>query len=414
MKLLHLTNLYPPFASGPAEKQCALLVREMIARNHVNRVLTADITAPNVADHEPHVNRRLRLFTPTGPRDFLRLFLTQRHNRRALVEELEQLGPDLVVVWSMWGLSHSLLWELQRRRVRLVFAVLDAWPRHRLRDDPWYWWWAAPLPLDQKIFRRLLRELRLAPAILRSHSAGRPYSLPMRHGFFASRALRDSVRLAGFDVDGTEVLPHCLGRDELHPPPQRRDEIRRLLWIGRLDADHDPITAIQAVQELRHQGEMRFSLDIFGRGDVTMEARVRDIVRAAQLGGAVTVRQISTEEVAMLYPSYDIFLHTARHPDPFPLVLVRAMAARVPVIAAPEGSANDVVNNGRNALTFRTGDPSDCAEKILRLVTDRALLDSITEHAYRDVLDVYSAAVVGGRFDRILHAAARAPVADFA
>lgn len=410
MKLLHLTSSYPPFATGVAEKQCALLVRELAVRNHVNRVLTSDVTLPNIPDHDPQVNRRLRLFSPAGPRDFARLFLTQRYNRRVLIEELDQLLPDLVVVWNMAGLSHSLLWEIQRRRLRMVFAVLDGWPRHRLRDDPWYWWWAAPLPLDQKIFRRLLREIRLAPAILRSHPAYRPHSLRMRRGFFASRALRDSVRLAGFDVDGTEVLPHCLGRDELHAAPQRREELRRLLWIGSLNADHDPVTAIQALQELRHQGEMRFSLDLFGRGEVTMEARVRDYVRSAQLAGAVTVRQVSVEEVAMLYPSYDIFLHTARQPDAFPLVLVRAMAARVPIVATPEGSANEVVRNGHNALTFRTADPADCAEKILRLATDRALIDEITERGYREVLDVYSSAVVGGRLDHLLHAAMQTPV----
>lgn len=405
MKLLHLSSLYPPFSSGAAERQCSLLVRELAARDHVNRVLTSDVTSPNIADREPHVNRRLRLFAPHGPRDFLRLFFTQRHNRRVLIEELDQLMPDLVVVWGMTGLSHSLLWEIDRRGLRMAFAVLDAWPRHRLRDDPWYWWWAAPLPLDQKIARRLLRELRLDRPILRAHAARRPSDLPMRHGFFASRALRDSVRLAGFEVEGTEVLPHCLGRDEIPANPQRRDEPRRLLWVGHLDSDHDPMTAVQALQELRHQGEMRFSLDMFGRGDLSMESRVRDYVRNAQLAGAVTIRHASIEELAMLYPSFDIFLHTARHPDPFPLVLVRAMAARVPIVATPEGSATDILRNGHNALTFRTGDPPDCAEKILRLVADRPLLDSLTDHAFRDVLDTYSAASVGGRLDRLLHAA---------
>jgi glycosyltransferase involved in cell wall biosynthesis len=407
VKLLHLTSHYPPYASGTAEKQCSLLVRELAVRNHVNRVLTSDVTQPGVADREPHVNRRLRLFSPTGPRDFLRLFLTQRFNRRALIEEVDQLLPDLVVIWGMAGLSHSLLWEIQRRGLRMVFAVLDAWPKHRLRDDPWYWWWAAPLPLDQKIGRRLLRELHLDRPILRAHSARRPSDLPLYPGFFTSHALRDSVRLAGFAVEGCAVLPHCLARDEVPAGAQRRDEPRRLLWIGQLDADHDPMTAVQALQELRHQGEMRFSLDIFGQGDVTMEARVRDYLRHSQLGGTVTIRHVSIEELAMVYPSYDIFLHTARHPDPFPLVLIRAMAARVPVIATPEGSANDVIHNGHNALTFRTGDPPDCAEKILRLVTDRPLLEAITERAFREVLDKYSAAVVGGRLDRLLHAIAR-------
>ncbi len=407
MKLLHLASHYPPFASGPAERQCALLVRELAARNHVFRVLTSDITSPNVPDHDPHVNRRLRLHTPGGARSFRRLHAVQRQNLRILASELEALMPELVVVWGMSGLSHSLLWQIERRGFRMLYAVLDAWPRHRVRDDPWYRWWAGPLPIAQRILRRVLRELRLDRRILRMHPAPRPSDLPIRHGFFASRALRDSVELAGYDVGATEVLPYGLAREEIPAAPQRRDDLRRLLWIGHLDSDHDPLTAVQALQELRHLGEMRFSLDLFGRGDVAMESRIRDYVRNAQLGGAVTIRQIAVDELAMLYPSYDIFLHTARHPDPFPLAVVRAMAARVPVVAAPEGSTTDVVHNTVNGLTFRTGDPFDCAEKILTMVARRGMVEEITERAYRDVLDIYSASAVGGRLDRLIHAAAR-------
>lgn len=407
MKLLHLTNFYPPYAAGTAEKQCHLLVRELSARNHVNHVLTSDTVVPNVHDHEAHVNRRLRLVPHPAPRSFLRLFLIHHYDRRVLRDELEQFMPDLVVVWGMARLPFSLLWELHRRGVPTVFAVLDEWPRTRMRDDAWYRWWAAPLPFDQKVLRRLLRELRLDRPIQRAHSARRPNTLPLHRGFFASRALRDSVRLGGFDTNGTDVLPHGLARDEIPAVPQRRDELRRLLWIGHLDADHDPLTAVQAIQELRHQGEMRFSLDLFGRGDIAMESRVRNAIRGTQLGGAVTLRHATVDEITMLYPSYDIVLHTARHPDPFPFVVVRAMAARVPVIAAPEGSVTDVVRNGENALTFRTGDPVDCAGKILRLVADRPLLERLAERGFRDVLDHYSIGTVAGRLDTLLHAALR-------
>ena len=409
VKLLHLTNHFPPYSSGIAEKQCALLVRELAARNHVNRVLTSDVTVPHVVDHEPHVDRRLRLLTGSATRSFIRLFLLQQFNRRALLQELDQLMPDVVVIWSMSGLSFSLLWELHRRQVRMAFAVLDGWPRQGVRDDPWYRWWAAPLPVDQRIIRRALRECRLDRPILNAHPAQRPGDLPLQHGFFASRALQDSVRLAGFAVDGTMILPYCLSRDEIPAAPPRRDDPRRLLWIGHLDADRDPLTAVQALQELRHQGEMRFSLDIFGRGDVAMEARLRDYLRNAQLGGAVTIRHASVDELAMLYPSYDVFLHTARHPDPFPVGIVRAMAARVPVITTSEGSATDVARNGHNALTFRTGDPFDCAEKILQLAADRPLVDTLTERAYREVMDTYSASSVGGRLDRLLHGMVHRP-----
>jgi glycosyltransferase involved in cell wall biosynthesis len=147
----------------------------------------------------------------------------------------------------------------------------------------------------------------------------------------------------------------------------------------------------------------RFSLDIFGRGDVAFESRLHDYLRDSQLAGAVTIRHTSVEELAALFPTYDIFLFTPRYPEPFPLVLLRAMAARLPVVTTVEGSCADVVRNGENAITFRTGDPVDCAQKISQVAAEREAVEQMTERAYREVLDNYSALTVAGRVERFLH-----------
>ncbi len=167
------------------------------------------------------------------------------------------------------------------------------------------------------------------------------------------------------------------------------------------------MTAIQAIQELRHNGTMQYSLDLFGRGDVAFESRLHDYVRNAQLGGAVTIRHANTEELASLFPTYDLFLHTARYPEPFPLVLLRAMAARTPVVTTLEGGAADIVRDGENATVFRTGNPADCAAKLLEVVADREGIERRTALAYREVLDDYSALVVAGRIERLLIDATR-------
>jgi glycosyltransferase involved in cell wall biosynthesis len=199
------------------------------------------------------------------------------------------------------------------------------------------------------------------------------------------------------------VIPGCIGRDEFPGQSQRRDHLRRVLWIGPLDSHRDPMTAIQAIQELRHNGEMQFSLDIFGRGDAAFEARLHDYLRDLQLAGAVTIRHTSVEEIVALFPTYDIFLSSPRHPEPFPYVLLRAMASRLPVVTTVEGSCADIVRDGENAITFRTGDPVDCAKQISRVAAEREAMDQMTERAYREVLDNYSALTVAGRVERFLH-----------
>lgn len=409
LKFLHLSNRYPPYAHGTAERQCRLIVNELGNRGHFNRVLTCDHVVAAVPDREAVALRRLVLESheKDSATTFFKLLLDEQRNLRVLREELDQIHPDVVLVWGMAGLSNCLLWEIERRGVRLAFAILDHWPRHRVREDPWFQWWSAPLPFGPRLIRRFLYSTRLYGVLQRRLPVRRPTDLRLGNAFFSSRALRETIRNAGYHVEGSEVIPCCIGRDEFPGQSQRRDDLRRLLWIGHLDTDRDPMTAIQAIQELRHNGEMRFSLDIFGRGDVSFESRLHDYLRDSQLAGAVTIRHTSVEELVALFPTYDMFVFTPRYPEPFPLVLLRAMAARLPVVSTVEGSCADIVRNGENALTFRTGDPVDCARRIYQIASDREAVDQMTERAYRDVLDNYSALTVAGRVDRFLTEVAR-------
>lgn len=407
MKLLHISNRYPPYSGGVSDRQCRLIVNELANRGHFNRVLTCDATSAAIPDREGVALRRLRLGPQRSAFPFLRLFATERRNLRVLREELDQVGPDVVVVWGLSGLSNGILWELERRNMCTVFAVLDNWPRRRDHDDPWFRWWSGPLPFRQKVVRVLLSRAGGHRLFGENFRIRRPTEIALKQAFFASNALRESIRRGGFSVDGSEIIPNCIGREEFPAQQGRRDDPRRLLWIGSLTGEGDPMTAIQALQELRHNGEMRFSLDIFGRGDVAFESKLHDYVRNSQLGGAVTIRHASVEEMSSLFPTYDIFLFTARNPGPFPLVLLRAMAARIPVVTTLEGSCADFIFANKNALVTGTSDPVDLAKKIFQAANEREATERMTEYAYRDVLDNYSALTVAGRVERMINNATR-------
>src|SRR3954453_9906893 len=148
MRVLTLTNGYPPHAYGGYELTCDDVMRRFRSHGHHVTVLTVDQRLPGVADaDEPDVHRKLRLYwdwesnrpaVPRDPRERLRI---ERHNLAELDAVLRSSQPDVVSVWHMGALSLSLLSALNARRVPMVFTVANEWPAHCEALDGWARLW---------------------------------------------------------------------------------------------------------------------------------------------------------------------------------------------------------------------------------------------------------------------------------
>src|SRR4051794_26908280 len=124
MRVLTLTNGYPPHAYGGDELTCDDVMRRFCAARPHGTVVPGGERLPGVADAvEPHVHRRLRLYwdwednrpaIPRNPRARLRI---EQHNLRELDAALHLSRPDIVSVWHMGALSLSLLAELEGRGI---------------------------------------------------------------------------------------------------------------------------------------------------------------------------------------------------------------------------------------------------------------------------------------------------------
>ena len=85
------------------------------------------------------------------------------------------------------------------------------------------------------------------------------------------------------------------------------------------------------------------------------------MVRERELEGKVSFDgPLYGEEKAAAYWAADIFVHPSRE-DCFPLVILEAMSAGVPVVASEEGGIPDEVEDGKTGLLFRKGDSADLA-----------------------------------------------------
>ena len=148
MRILVLTNQYPPHSVGGYALSCQSVVDRFRLRGHSVHVLTSDAKLPDVHDAspeaDPEVHRDLYLWfrelgrEPKIPRFPLRERLRQeRRNQRILVDALATWRPDVVSVWEMGAMSLTTLTLIEQARIPMVITLHDYWPQYALQWDPW-------------------------------------------------------------------------------------------------------------------------------------------------------------------------------------------------------------------------------------------------------------------------------------
>jgi glycogen synthase len=366
MRILVLTNLYPPHYLGGYELRCRDITEALAARGHQVRVLTSNHRVPGAAG-EPErsykVDRSLRphgfFGTPwLGIRELQGL---ERFNNRELLAAIGLFQPDLVHVWNLGGLSKSLALTLQGLNIPTVYDVSDHWIARSLAADVWLDWWNRPHP---SLRTRLLRGLWQLEG-RRHRWQGEAPTNPIRHLnfqriYFCSQRLRQITCAAGYPVQQGGVI-HCPvdTRHFLGEPKPASEPLKRLLYVGRLAKDKGILTALHAMRSLgdRFQG----TLSIYGSGDPAYETMLKGYAKAHRM--PVSFHEATPDQMPEVYRSHDALLFTSEWEEPFALTPLEAMACGLPVIGTTTGGSE-------NALTYPAGDSLALAERILELAAD--------------------------------------------
>ena len=410
MRLLVLSNHYPPHSIGSYELQCCQACQELSHRGHQIAVLTSVTPAEARSNFVPNerVHRELALFdeVPDADSRFHRLFKTVRKNRAILRNHLEQWRPDAALVWGMDRLPTSLLQFLEETGTPVVYVVQDHWMGDSYENDHWCRYWRDEGSLSEPAAKTLLRAFRLETFVKRQAAPAGVESLKLNNICFCSQSLKDQTSLAcGRGLEHALIIPCAISPQSIRQKEGLAAFSYRLLFAGRLVEKKDPITALRAVQELRHRGDDRFTLDIFGRGRPEFEASLHDYVRRFQLGGAVSFKPVAEEQVRNNIHLYDALLFTSKYPEPFPLIHLKAMAARVPVISTLEGGCAELIRDGENALAFETGNHHQLADKIAHIANDTEMALRLAKTAHDEVIQNYGLSRIVSRMESLLHRA---------
>jgi glycosyltransferase involved in cell wall biosynthesis len=162
-----------------------------------------------------------------------------------------------------------------------------------------------------------------------------------------------------------------------------------VLAVGRLSREKGHLVLLQALDVLRHaHPNGSFKAVIVGDGPErpALEAAV------AKLGLQFHVIFAGQQDDVLPYFHLADVMVLPSYSEGSPLVLLEAMAARVPVVATSVGGVPEIVDHEHSALLAPAGDPTALATAIQRVLGDRPLANRLAEHAYADVVSKHSVA----------------------
>jgi glycosyltransferase involved in cell wall biosynthesis len=400
IRVLVLSNMYPPHHLGGYELSCRDVVERLRARGHEVTVLTTTMRVPGVSDppgeHASGVRRELQMYLRDGELwspPLRRRLRVERENHAALERAVREVRPDVVSVWHMGAMSLGLLTSLAERDIPLVYAVCDDWLIYGPDLDRW-----------SRLFLR--RRARLPARLVRA-ATGVPTLLPDlgRTGSFLF--VSDVTRRAAAAwsrwryPDSTVVFSGIDTGDFPLAEPDERPWRWRLLFVGRIDERKGIYTTLDALSRLPSEA----TLTIVGRASERERARLDAAVADRNLSGRVTVTEGDRSELRRHYLDADAVVFASEWEEPFGLVPVEAMACATPVAATGVGGSGAFLVDGVNCVRFEPGDAAALAAAVERLAGDPALRRRLVDgglHTARD-LDVDHLADV---FDAWHHAAA--------
>ncbi len=391
MRLLFLSNLYPPHEIGGFEQWCQEVAGGLRRRGHQVEVLTSRHQVDSANGEEPGVRRSLNLQADIEyyrPLDFfLRRPARERHNQQALRDHIAAFRPDVVLVWGLWNLSRNLAWLAEQILPgRVAYYVASYWPQE---VDMHLQYWQAPArrPLTRAL-KRPLRQMALRQLRLERDSA----SLEFVAVRCCSRYVRDALVGSGTLPEHAAVLYGGIDLAPFRAPQPRRwgeGESLELLYFGSLVPHKGVHTAVEALGLLKPRGVLeRLHLTVIGSGRADYRRRLEAL--AHQLGVSQQVHfagRVARGEIPDRLRGGDVFLFTSTWAEPMARSVMEAMAAGLLVIGAPVGGQAEMLQDGRNALTFPAGDAAALAAQIERALNDPGLCGRLAAAGRKTVFE---------------------------
>jgi glycogen(starch) synthase len=392
MRILIITNLYPPHVLGGYEIACQSTADALRVRGHDVEVLAGHAPMATSSD-PPYVHRALALrgFEPGGPNtkevaDFhvYERSASQYANTATVLNHLRRFCPDIVYTWYLLGVGGlALLDLLEQTGVPWVMHLMDCVPAHLL---------VGVVPSAAALFARENWAIFTRARVIA----------------MSQQIISEVADLTGIQFDiPPEIIPGWVDAGQLGQRTRYSESGRlRFVAAGSLGQHKGTDLIIEACAELVAEGHTGFSVDVFCLGGTSPDPWV---ALASQRGVTSYINwrnSVAHSKLLALLPEYDAFLFPTQTREPFGFTPIEAAACGlVPIITRNAGVAERLVDGVHTLKIDRTS--SSLATAMRHLLTNELDIAAMGRRAARLVREDLSFRRCLDEIERVLRGSAR-------
>ena len=397
MRILILTNLYPPFYQGGFELKCKLHADELMKRGHELIILTSRWKIDK-AEHAGNIYRVLELdplsrlvFNQKGKRlplsplerrvKQLMWAYVSRNNYLRTKRIIHSAKPDIAYIWGMGGIYFGPILAVHRYKLPVVYRI----------DDYWLATCVKELFFETNFIKRTYRSFIEGVRSIED--------LDINHALFVSEWVQQAYSQNGLKVRYSEVLPegvlsktvieNCELEKKVGLKPKANKKTK-LLYVGRLDQEKGAHIAIESLRYLKESGFENVCLDIFGAGPAEYLVKLRTLVDQYSLGEHVNFRGfIDHQELQAKFKNYDVALVPSLWEEPLSGTIAETMSQGLVVIASDRGGNSEIIKNEENGLLVPANDPPALAHALKRLILDPDFYNLLCRNGLRTVREKF-------------------------
>lgn len=172
-------------------------------------------------------------------------------------------------------------------------------------------------------------------------------------------------------------LPFFVPFPDLSNKRKVTDKIN-FLCSGRLVDAKGFDLVIEAFKICKERGYTSFSLSIAGTGN--KQKQLQELVKSYGLESNISfLGWLEPDQMQTVMLKTDVFIHFVPSLDPFPVAVLEAMAAGIPVIGSDmAGSVVERVKNGENGFVISSTDIEGLTESLIKFIANPSLIENMS------------------------------------
>ena len=364
LKILVITNLYPPQVLGGYERSIADFARLLQHQGHEVLVLTSDtpqFSASHIGNYpDPTINRGLLLmggWSSEGASWFehQRIVDVRQQNQAVLKHHLDHFQPDVCLAGNLRFVqmeAESLALVLSRR-VPVVHYLMNAQADYALEHMP------------------------------RS---------PLYRPVTCSDWVTANLQALGYPVATVQTLYPGADVDAFYQADLPPHDRLRIAYTSLVTEEQGADVLVEALS-LLHAAGIEFMATISG-GTFQPEfvEALKQFVESEGLQESVYFPGASSrQELVQLYKNNNVLVFPSRFEEPFSISQIEAMAAGLTLVTSGTGGAREIVEEpGKDGLIFESENPFDLADILSSLPTDPAGWEAIARKGQQRAMSEFN------------------------